>query len=87
LSYSAPVKARARRLGCASATEAGYPGNPSAIGGQVFVNDSVVASAAVDRLLHRCTIINLRGDSYRLKEERKANKTSFLAPTEPELKP
>jgi hypothetical protein len=41
----------------------------------------------MDRLLHRCTIINLRGDSYRLKEERKANKTSFLAPTEPELKP
>jgi len=29
-------------------------------------------SAALDRLLHRSTVINIRGDSYRLREMRKA---------------
>jgi len=32
-----------------------------------------MASAALDRLLHRSTVINVRGDSYRLKEKRIAN--------------
>ncbi len=40
--------------------------------GQVFGGDAVMASAALDRLLHRSTVINIRGDSYRLKEKRKA---------------
>jgi DNA replication protein DnaC len=40
--------------------------------GQVFAGDSVMASAALDRLLHRSTVINIRGESYRLKEKRKA---------------
>jgi DNA replication protein DnaC len=40
--------------------------------GQVFAGDAVMASAALDRLLHRCTVINIRGTSYRLKEKRKA---------------
>ena len=31
-----------------------------------------MASAALDRLLQRCTVINIRGDSYRLKERRQA---------------
>ena len=53
--------------------------------GQIFANDPIMASAALDRLLHRCTIINIRGDSYRLKEKRKANKTSFLTPTDSEV--
>jgi hypothetical protein len=30
------------------------------------------ASAALDRLLHRATVINIRGESYRLKEKRQA---------------
>jgi len=38
----------------------------------VFAGDGIMASAALDRLLHRCTVINIRGDSYRLKEKRKA---------------
>lgn len=38
----------------------------------VFANDHVMASAALDRLLHKSTIINIRGDSYRLKEKRLA---------------
>ena len=40
--------------------------------GHVFGGDPVLASAALDRLLHRCTVINIRGDSYRLKDRRKA---------------
>jgi DNA replication protein DnaC len=39
---------------------------------QVFTGDPVLASAALDRLLHKCTVINVRGESYRLKEKRKA---------------
>jgi DNA replication protein DnaC len=31
-----------------------------------------MASAALDRLLHRSTVINIRGDSFRLKEKRQA---------------
>jgi DNA replication protein DnaC len=40
--------------------------------GQVFGGDAVMASAALDRLLHRSTILNIRGDSYRLKDKRRA---------------
>jgi DNA replication protein DnaC len=36
---------------------------------EVFAGDAVMASAALDRLLHRCTIINIRGESFRLKEK------------------
>ena len=42
----------------------------------VFASDPVMASAALDRLLHRSTIINIRGDSYRLKEKRLAGITT-----------
>jgi len=38
----------------------------------VFAGDPIMASAALDRLLHRCTVVNVRGDSYRLKERRAA---------------
>lgn len=40
--------------------------------GQVFADDPVMASAALDRLLHRSTVLNIRGESYRLKEKRQA---------------
>jgi DNA replication protein DnaC len=40
--------------------------------GQVFAGDAVMASAALDRLLHRSTVVHIRGDSYRLKEKREA---------------
>jgi len=40
--------------------------------GQVFAGDAIMASAALDRLLHRSTVINIRGQSYRLKEKRQA---------------
>ncbi|MEW5920360.1 MAG: ATP-binding protein [Bacillota bacterium] len=34
--------------------------------GEVF-GDSVIASAILDRLLHHSTVINIKGESYRLK--------------------
>jgi DNA replication protein DnaC len=38
----------------------------------VFADDPIMASAALDRLLHRSTVCNIRGESYRLKEKRLA---------------
>lgn len=38
--------------------------------GQVFAGDAVMASAILDRLLHRSTVVHIRGESYRLKEKR-----------------
>ena len=38
----------------------------------VFNGDAVMASAALDRLLHKASVVNVRGDSYRLRERRKA---------------
>jgi DNA replication protein DnaC len=39
---------------------------------QVFCDDAAMASAVLDRLLHRATVINIKGDSYRLRHKRKA---------------
>lgn len=44
--------------------------------GQVFAGDAIMAAAALDRLLHRSTVINIRGDSYRLKEKRQARSSA-----------
>lgn len=44
--------------------------------GDVFAGDAVMAAAALDRLLHRCTVLNIRGESYRLKEKRQAGTLS-----------
>ena len=46
---------------------------------EVFAGDAVMASAALDRLLHRCTIINIRGESFRLKEKRQAARATLNA--------
>lgn len=45
--------------------------------GQVFAGDSVMAAAALDRLLHRCTVINIRGESYRMREKLKTSKNAL----------
>ena len=34
---------------------------------QELFGDQVIASAILDRLLHHCTVINIKGHSYRLK--------------------
>jgi DNA replication protein DnaC len=39
--------------------------------GEVF-NDHVLATAILDRLLHHATTINVKGESYRLKDKRRA---------------
>ena len=39
--------------------------------GSIF-QDNVIASAILDRLLHHSHTINIKGDSYRLKDKRKA---------------
>lgn len=45
--------------------------------GSVF-GDAVLATAVLDRLLHHSTTINIRGESYRLKERRKAGLLTTL---------
>jgi DNA replication protein DnaC len=39
--------------------------------GDIF-GDSVLATAILDRLLHHSTTINIKGESYRIKEKKKA---------------
>ena len=39
--------------------------------GEIFT-DNVIASAILDRLLHHCTVINIKGKSYRLKDRGKS---------------
>jgi len=39
--------------------------------GEVF-NDHVLATAILDRMLHHATTLNIKGESYRLKEKRRA---------------
>ena len=39
--------------------------------GSIF-GDPIIATAILDRLLHHSTTINIRGESYRLKDRRKA---------------
>ena len=47
--------------------------------GEVF-GDPLIATAILDRLLHHSTTINIKGESFRLKEKRKAG---LLGKTEP----
>ena len=49
--------------------------------GDLF-NDQVLATAILDRLLHHCTTINIKGESYRLKEKRKAGLLGSVPKTE-----
>ena len=39
--------------------------------GEIF-GDPILATAILDRLLHHATTINIKGESFRLKEKRKA---------------
>jgi len=45
---------------------------PFADWAHVFAGDAIMAGAALDRLLHKATVVNIRGDSYRLRERRQA---------------
>ena len=47
--------------------------------GEVFSGDTVIATAILDRLLHHSTTIPIKGESYRLKDKKKAG--IVMAPT------
>lgn len=49
--------------------------------GEVF-GDQVLATAILDRLLHHATTINVKGESYRLKEKRKAGLIGHAPPNQ-----
>jgi len=40
--------------------------------GQIFADDSALTSALLDRVLHHSHIINIKGESYRIKEKKQA---------------
>ncbi|WP_039907136.1 IS21-like element helper ATPase IstB [Candidatus Regiella insecticola] len=40
--------------------------------GQVFANDTALTSAMLDRVLHHSHILQIKGESYRIKEKKKA---------------
>ena len=54
--------------------------------GEVF-GDEVMATALIDRLVHHCHIVNIRGNSYRLKNHAELynarRTTSLAAPKRP----
>jgi len=39
---------------------------------QAFAGDAVLTAAMLDRLLHHSTVISIQGESYRLKDKRRA---------------
>jgi len=45
--------------------------------GRSLGGDAIMAAAALDRLLPRCTVVNIRGESYRLKETRQSGRLAL----------
>ena len=43
---------------------------------QAFAGDRVLTAAMLDRLLHHAQVIQIQGESYRLKDKRKAGITA-----------
>ncbi len=41
------------------------------------LGDHVMASAVLDRILHHCTVVNIRGESYRMKDRKRIGNVSF----------
>ncbi len=50
--------------------------------GDIF-GDEVMAAALIDRLLHHCHIVNIRGNSYRMREHRALASRLVAAPAPP----
>lgn len=48
------------------------------------LGDTVIATAILDRLLHHSHVINIRGDSYRLREKRRAGLYASPQPSQQE---
>ena len=53
--------------------------------GSIFA-DNVIASAILDRLLHHSTTINIKGESYRLKDKKKAGVITAKLPAKTEAR-
>jgi DNA replication protein DnaC len=51
------------------------------------LGDAVVATAILDRLLHHSHILNIRGESYRLREKKRAGIFGSPSTPRPEVKP
>lgn len=61
--------------------------NQSLTGWAEVFGDPVIATAILDRLLHHSTTMNIKGESYRLKEKRRAGllqRPASAAPQEEE---
>ena len=41
------------------------------------LGDQVMAADVLDRILHHCTVVNIRGESYRLKERKRIGNTNM----------
>lgn len=54
--------------------------------GTIF-GDPIIATAILDRLLHHSTTVNIRGDSYRLKERKKAGLLPTVQPAQTDRPP
>ena len=54
--------------------------------GEVF-GDQVIATAILDRLLHHSTTLNIKGESYRLKDKRKAGILAKANKNQPQEEP
>ena len=39
---------------------------------QAFADDAVLTAAMLDRVLHHATVVQITGESYRLKDKRRA---------------
>jgi DNA replication protein DnaC len=52
---------------------------------QTFAGDTVLTGAMLDRLLHHSTVVTIQGDSYRLKDKRRAGllRASAAPPSAP----
>jgi len=48
-----------------------------------ILGDEVMASALIDRLLHHCHIVNIRGNSYRMRHHTELSKVLHSPPAEP----
>ena len=52
-----------------------------------ILGDEVMAAALIDRLLHHCHIVNIRGNSYRMRQHTELSKVLHSSPAEPSSSP
>ena len=55
--------------------------------GKVFNDDPMIAGAMLDRLLHRSVVLNIDGDSYRMRSHRARAEATRRAIARPRVTP